>query len=605
MTPVIGVLQGGSLTPAGGRPAGDPTLRHPLCQLEGTIFDLDRLAAKLGARAIEPESIVLAGYERWGEEMLGHLRGNFALAIHDPAKRTALLACDQLGARSLFIHRAGSRLTFATEIRDLLRLLPTRPAPDEASLVGWLAGASTQGDGTLYEGVERLPGGTLLRVSDSGVEARRYWAPSYSQPISLARDEAAAAAREMLAAAIRRQVPDDRACGVLLSGGLDSSSVAALSCERAGRGNSPRAYSALFPDHSSIDESELIDAVVSDLGLAHSSVTVHGGSMIGGSLEYLREWELPAPSPNHFLWRPLLRRAAADGVAVMLDGEGGDELWKFSPYLLADRLRAGRALSTMRLARDMVGTDRYDGWRSLIPYLRFYAFKGATPSSLHRAVRRSHAPSRYAPAWLSGRSAEILVDRDDPWAWKRLGGPRWWAYMADLLTSTRVRLGVGDYLRHRAAMAGLEDRHPLMDLDLVEFALSLPPTLAVDPHRERPLLRDAMAGSIPDSVRLRPGKSYFTALFGDCLAERDISLVRGLLTDDAEVGRYLDLEMVQRRLLDDPSPGRQGNPAWAWPIWRLVTAECWLRAQEDDGFAAGLLSECTGREDDWALSPSP
>ena len=398
------------------------------------------------------------------------------------------------------------------------------------------------------------------------------------------------------------RLPEPDQCGVLLSGGLDSSAVAALANAGPLQERGPQAYSAAFPLNPSIDESELVGDAASSLGLGRTTLSVRGGSMVAGSLEYLREWRLPAASPNHFLWQPLLRRAAADGITVMLDGEGGDELWMLSPYLLADELRRGHGFAALRLAREMAGVDRYRDWRSALPYLRVFGLKGAAPAALHRGIRRAHGPARYAPSWLSERSAATLFAEDDRWAWKRLDGPRWWAYMADLLTTARARLGVGDYLRHRAAMAGLDDRHPLIDPDLVEFALGLDPALALDAELDRPLLRRAMAGEIPDSIRLRPEKSYFTALFDDCLRGRDLALLRDLLAGSPEVGRYTR-PGAARSLLEVPAD-RPGALARSWSLWRLMTAECWLRSLADEDLPARLLERCVVRADDWALSPA-
>jgi asparagine synthase (glutamine-hydrolysing) len=532
--------------------------------------------------------------------MLARLRGNFVLLIHDPRDHSLLLACDQLGTRSLFFRADGDRLIFATEVHSLLQLLPSRPPPDELALVRWLA-ETTVGDGrTLYEGVSRLGAGRLLRAGGHGLELRRYWSPVYAPPRPMSRREAAEAARSALGAAVRAQLPAEGGCGVMISGGLDSSSVAALSREMLAPEVSLRAYSALFPDHASIDESALIGDAVADLGLGLTSITVHGGSMVHGSLEYLQRWELPAAAPNHFLWQSLLSQAAREGTTVILDGEGGDELWGFSPYLAADLLRSGRPRSALRLTGEMLGAERNLGWRQLMPFLRLYGAKGALPPSLHHALRRLRASQHYAPPWFTARSARMLAAQRDQWAWKHLDGPRWWAYMADLLTASRERLGVGEYLRHRAAMTGLEARHPLIDVDLIEFALSLPPRLALDPRFERPLLRDAMVDLIPDSIRLRPEKSYFTALLESCLGERDLPVIRHLLEGTPEITAYVDIAAVTRDLLAEP-PGKRGSGAWAWSVWRLLTAECWLRSQEDSSFVENALDLVDRRSTDWAF----
>lgn len=570
------------------RSPGACSTDRPLCLLAGSLFNRAQISTMLAADDPGLERLLASAYERWDVEMMSRLRGNFALLVHDPLRQRLVLACDQLGMGALFFHFDGSRLRFATEIGELIERLPTRPAPDEVSLARWLADTCTPEGRTLYEGVGRLGAGRLLTLDRSGIEIRRYWAPTFEGTIPLSRPEAAEAARSALAGAVHRHLPDEAHAGVLLSGGLDSSSVAALGCERAS-GPAPRAYSAVFPDHPSIDESSLIDDATSALGMAGSRVEVRGGSMVQGALEYMRRWQVPLPAPNHFLWQPLLQRAAEEGTELMLDGEGGDELWRFSPYLIADRLRSGRPLAAARLGREMLGFDQYKGRSSLEPYLRLYGIKGAIPPGIHATLRRLHPPGRYAPSWFTERSARVLADAWDPWSWKRLDGPRWWAFMADLLTGVRERLGVGDYLRRRAAMAGLASAHPLIDLDLVELALSLPPALAVDPHLERPLLRHATKGLIPDSIRLRTQKSYFTALFHDCLAVQDLGLIRELLGGEAEVFAYVRPEAVGRELLADPPAGKGRDRSWPWSIWRLVTAECWLRAQRDADFVEKTL----------------
>jgi hypothetical protein len=140
-------------------------------------------------------------------------------------------------------------------------------------------------------------------------------------------------------------------------------------------------------------------------------------------------------------------------------------------------------------------------------------------------------------------------------------------------------MGAHEYLRHRNAMAGVRGGHPFMqDLDLIELALRLPPELAFDPQLDRPLLRSAFAGIVPDVVRLRSEKSYFTPLFVEALRDHDQAEIRSLLTaPDAEIHAYTNADTVRRHLLDAPAARRGGR--WAWPLWRLVTLECWLRAE--------------------------
>jgi asparagine synthetase B (glutamine-hydrolysing) len=187
---------------------------------------------------------------------------------------------------------------------------------------------------------------------------------------------------------------------------------------------------------------------------------------------------------------------------------------------------------------------------------------------------------------LAARTATRGVD----WDWKRLPGPLWWRYLADALTAQRERFGVHDFLRRKAALAGVEGGHPFLDDGpLVDLALRLPPESAFDRDLDRPLLREAMAGIVPDPIRLRPDKSVFNSVFARALDGPDRAPIRRLLADpNAEVNAYVRPERVREHLLDRP-PGRTGM-RWAWPLWRLAMIECWLRAQANPSFPDEVLA---------------
>ncbi len=384
--------------------------------------------------------------------------------------------------------------------------------------------------------------------------------------------------------------------GVLLSGGLDSSSIAAL-LRDGGSGERPtRSFSALFPDHPSVDEGELVMEVTARLGLEGRRIALSGGSMLGGALAYQERWGAPTISPNLAFHAPLLEDAAAASVEVLFDGEGGDELFGCPAYLLGDLVRRGRPRSAWSLASRLPGLGDRPDPRRVRRIFREFGLKGAAPHALHSLTRRVRGASHYAPAWLTGRAAALEHSTRDPWAWKRVDAPLWWAERSYELTEQREQLGAHDLLRRRNASFGLEGAHPLLDdLELVELLLALPPELSFDPSLDRPLLRASMEGALPDSVRLLPRKSTFDALFVQTLDTTDRPHLTRLLTaPDAEVRSYVRADVVRERLLDAPRERRGG--AWAWALWRLATAECWLRAQGDPELPQRAL-------DTWALEP--
>ncbi len=183
------------------------------------------------------------------------------------------------------------------------------------------------------------------------------------------------------------------------------------------------------------------------------------------------------------------------------------------------------------------------------------------------------------PGWLRRGTRRRIVAGDYPDGWKRLDGPRWWANAAHGIASGIEAVGVLEHGRRTAAAAGLELRHPMLDLDLVELALRQPPTATLDPRFSRPVLRAAMAGLLPDRVRLRPGKARFESLIVDGLAGADGAAVRGILCDRrALIGEYVDGERMASALFCSDS-ARQADPfRWMWQVWRLLNLELWLRS---------------------------
>ncbi len=567
----------------------------PLCLFDGFLDNTSELSAALETPASSSlEELLAAGWRRWGRELPARMRGDFALLVWDRERGEGMLARDQLGARSMFLHDTSEGLYFACEIRHLLALMPRRPAPDPASVAHWITMSNRPGSATLYAGIRRLNPGAMLLL-DRDVREQCYWAPRFTEPLGEDEPQLAQEVRAALALSVRRRIDSDGHTGVLMSGGLDSASVAAVAATQAPRRVS--AYSAVFPAHPTVDESTLIDELREALDLPGITAEVRAGGLLASALEAIEAWDLPIRSWGDFWALPLLRAAAAAGTRVTLGGDGGDELFGPRSYLLADRLRAGHPLQARGLVRELPGAGYGPARRDVARMVGNMALLGALPYRLHEILRRPIA-GRDAPGWLHARTARELHDSDDPLAWKRLDGPRWWANIAHGLTRGIEETGMFEHQRRRAASAGLEARHPLFDLDLVELGLRQPPLATFDRYRSRPVLRAAMADLLPDAVRLRPHKALFDSVLVDCLAGPDGAVVRRLLTDPgAELGAYVDRRGVERALFDTDRYRREQPFQWMWQVWRLTTAECWLRAQADPGAVAlpGGLKASTAR----------
>ncbi len=248
------------------------------------------------------------------------------------------------------------------------------------------------------------------------------------------------------------------------------------------------------------------------LGLRSARVEGRPGPPLEAALEYLAEWELPPLSPGLSLYLPLVRGAAGDGVAVMMDGEGGDELFGVAPWLLADRVRDRRPLAAWALARRLPGAGERPSPRQVARAVRDYGVLGALPHALHEVNLRAPWIEARTPPYLLPRTADVHRVAADDWQWVRGDGPRWWLGLIESLTGADGPAPTREHVRLRSRMTGIEPRHPLLDADLVDLVLSLDPELAFDPQLSRPVLRAAVAGLLPDRVRLRPSKSTFDAV---------------------------------------------------------------------------------------------
>lgn len=545
--------------------------------LAGRVQRPDALRAEVG---VPPDAVVeealASGYARLGSRLLDHLSGPFALIVWDQERRRGLLAQDQLGGRSLFTCVDGSALLFATEVRLLLALLERRPGPDELALTHHLVDHAVPDGQTLFGGIRRLGGGCLLELSEMGRVERRHWAPRYRPPPAAPRSELAGRLRDELDAAVRDSVRPEGGNAVLLSGGLDSSVVAALAAPHAPL----QAIAAAFAEPE-LDETTWAQRVADDVGLQLTTVPIERREPLDAADAYLRAWALPLPVPGIVVESPLIAAGARLGAEVVLDGQGGDELFGAAHFLIADRVRRLRALAAWRLAGRHPWLGASPPTRHVWRVFTSVGLRGALAPGLHERVRRRNPPERYVPAWLRPRFARLYRDSQDPWRWKRLDGPRWWAYLADVLTRGRESADLADYLRRRGLMGGVEARSPLLDVRLVEFALQIPPETNFDPVTSRPLVREAMRGALPAEVLARRDKRDFSALHHRALlAPNNLERIRRLLDErHAAVGAYVDLRRLHRELLDRPPVvGDPGWRPWAVHLWNVATAELWLRA---------------------------
>ncbi|OHV36070.1 MULTISPECIES: asparagine synthase-related protein [Pseudofrankia] len=520
---------------------------------------------------------VVSSWRRYGPSCLDRLLGDWALAVFDAATGRLTLARSPRSMRRLFLHSTAERVVFGTDYAQL-RAAGIPLEADHAVLAETLTRDLTTLNETLLRGVERVPAGHLVEIGPAGTRTRRPFSSLFSIVPPLRPSTTAAAASRLRAAldaavgdaALQTAAPGSPVA-VGVSGGLDSSSVAGVAHALARRGAAIRIVpiSMVFPGQPH-DESRWIDSVEERLRLPILRVKPDLYDW-----DRWRAWtattlDLP-PRPNLALSDAVRDAARAEGLSVLLSGEGGDEWWTGYRHHFPDLLRAGR-LATL--------------WRQ--------TGRGINPRSLPRrlGVARAFATAPYP----RGNSGERLVL---PWlrperlrgldleerfaaadAAERAAYPsneqrhRW------IEAAIRAELSTLDTLRAFYTSAGLDWRHPFHDRRTIEAALSTPGATLYQPGLTKPVLRAAAGDTLPELVRTRPGKIFFNLPVVDAL-EVAGGIGKVLAGGPLVSGGWVDLDAATRAWEAAAAAARQGrhppNPLHGLAsLWQLVGVDTWL-----------------------------
>jgi asparagine synthase (glutamine-hydrolysing) len=504
--------------------------------------------------------VLLHAWHAWGEGALDRLNGMFAFAIWDERDRRLTLARDPFGEKPLYYaHGHDGRLVFGSEVKAILLDPGVAGAQDADALAAFVAhGVMPPPERSFFADVARLPAAHLLRWSDGAVEAHRYWRP---RPVDVAPSyrEAAEQVRALLLDSIRLRLRSDVPVGTSLSGGIDSSSVVMLSAELAGD-HRRHAFTARFRGYER-DEWDHAHAVAAAAEVEqHHSVEPRVDEVLADLDTLVLDHEEPVASLSIYAQWRVNRAAREHGVVVLLDGQGGDELFAGYPVAAGFALRSdGPALLARGLARAPLAEAAAVGRSLAMEHL------GGSLRGLYR--RRTASP--YVAAALARVPA--LGEPPAPPAWMRAADPLRRELLAEsFLTSLPQLLRYAD----RSSMAhSREVRLPFLDRRLAELAYSLPAAFLYRDGVTKAILRDAVRGTVPERILARRDKVGFEPPQATWLAQPAFrNRIRDVLLDPAarERGLY-DVGAIEA----DADTGRWRDTQ---AIWRAFNAEQWLRA---------------------------
>ena len=526
----------------------------------------------------DTESIVHA-YEEWGDDCVQYFRGMFAFAIWDTRRQRLLLVRDRMGVKPLYWARHRDLLLFGSEIKSILASDLIQPEARLSALPEFLGTRSTAGADTLFNGIHRLPPGHRLVFEHGQTHVTQYWdIPTGTAPKIANTRDVVDRFRELFTESVKLRLMSDVPLGVFLSGGLDSSAIAAT---MAGMVSQPiETFSVAFKEQA-YSELNYARTVSNAIGANAHEIVIDDEDFFDALPRLVWHEDEPIAHPSSvplFFVSALAKRH----VTVVLTGEGSDELlagygryprimWNWRAGRIYDsavpmNLRSAIAEHLVpklppRLAqfagRSFLGIDRspesmvFDSFASV----RLNEQRALLSQDFRSAVTPSRAYASSLSYFRQPPASSTLLDR---------------LLYADMKTYLVELLMKQDQM---SMAASIESRVPFLDHKLVEFATSLPDSWKLSGLTTKRVLREAMKTVLPASILNRP-KMGFPVPLGQWLRGAWNGVAADVLLDRQSRERGVIDPAGVERLLRDHAAGRTNGTE---RIWSLLNLELWFR----------------------------
>jgi len=533
---------------------------------------------------------ILHLYEEHGERCVEKLRGMFAFAIWDQNKRELFIARDRLGVKPLYyVLTPDGSIYFASEIKALLVAGAVAPELNYRALPDYLANHATSGQETLFVGVKRLLPGHTLHWRDGDVQIRKYWDVSFANASTDQRSDKDYVAEwlDMFRTSVRLRLMADVPLGMFLSGGIDSSAIAALMSTMV---DEPiKTFSVAFAEREA-NELEYARLVAEKFHTDHHEIVVSPEEFFNALPQLIWQEDEPLAHPASV---PLyfVSLLAAQHVKVVLTGEGSDET-------LAGYYRYRKTIYNLSLG------NKYE--RLTTPWLRGAMRRAIAGSPVGAGVKRKLSRTflclpanleslyfdnfavfgRDKQARLLSSATHELAGTIDPYAEIRslLSASDAGSLLNQLLyADTKTYLHELLMKQDQMSMAAsIESRVPFLDHKLVELTAGLPETMKLRGLTTKYILRESMKGILPEPILTR-GKMGFPVPLGAWFRGPFRSFVDEYVLGERARARGIFDHTYVRRLVDEHQRGANH----AERLWMLINFEMWQR-QFFDGEALQL-----------------
>jgi len=554
----------------GAQPISNETGRiHVMCN--GEIYnylELRRELESLGHRFKTHSDVetIVHGYEQWGDDVPSRLAGMFAFAIWDEDQQRLLLGRDRLGKKPLVYAESAGRLTFGSEFSAVLADPRVSRDVDRRAIHDYLTYQYVPAPASGFKAIRKLPPAHVLIFEGGAPRISRYWKPSCTPRLDFTLEDAVAETETRLKEAVRKRLMSEVPLGAFLSGGVDSSLVVALMSEFT----RVKTFSIGF-EESAFNELPHARAVAERYGTDHREFVVkaNAADVLPKLVRHYGEpYADSSALPSYYL-----AQLTRQHVTVALNGDGGDEF--FAGY---DRYRA---LQYFKLARVLMpfgpAARALSQWRALpLRARRAFAGAGHNPRQGYARLMSYFSPEQKTSLYSEAMRSEVNAIDSYEWLYafmKESGEPlgvRLLQYAdamsylpGDILTKVDI-----------ATMANsLEGRSPLLDHELVEWALRIPENISSNFSEGKLVLKALARKHLPSSVIDRP-KMGFGIPINDWFAKDLHAMARETLLSQRARERGLFNPAQVELLVSDHAGGRELH---GYRLWALLCLELWFR----------------------------
>ncbi len=550
--------------------------------LNGELYNYQELRRDLAQRghrfnSASDTEIMPHLYEEYGDAMVEHLNGMFAFALWDTRRRKLFIARDRFGEKPLYWGIFDNTLLFASEPKVLLAHPSVTPELNLDALRRYLSFDYVPAPLSIYKGINKLPAAHTLTLENGRTEIKQYWRLSYKkrEPVPTL-DEAAEELQALLADAVKMRLVSDVPLGILLSGGVDSSAIAALAVRASSE--TVKTFSISFAE-ASFDESKYARGVADFLGTDHHEERLNvdlAADLVGD----IGSWMDEPLSDASLVPTYLLARFTRKHVTVALGGDGGDELFTgyemYPGHRWAQRyqkvprfLRRGLIEPAVNLLPVSTSNISFD-----YKARRFVASAAMDDVTRHHTWFGSFRPDEHAalltPAVLNHTDGDIYAE-----ARRLLDEETDAVDVVERMQSLDVRLYMAEDILtkvDRARMAvSLEARAPFLDRRVAEFAASLPIDYKLRGAVTKYILKRAVGPLLPPFVTKRPKKGFGVPV-AEWLKGKLRPLARDLLAPERLQRHGLFNPAYVQRLQDEHEQGRANHRK---QLWTLLMFELW------------------------------